>query len=68
MAVPDLVPHAGLISPRMPKLFTERHGPAKARTAEVLNDATGTGLMAMVSALMSKGWFGEAFPELCTDG
>jgi hypothetical protein len=52
----------------MRKLFTERHGQAKPRTAEVLGEPTRMGLMTLVPALMAKGWFADAFPELCTEG
>jgi hypothetical protein len=52
----------------MRKLYTERQGQGKPRTAEALDDPTKMGLMALVAALMAKGWFGEAFPEMCTDG
>jgi hypothetical protein len=53
---------------RMRKLFTERHGQATPRTAEVLGEPTRMGLMTLVPALMAKGWFADAFPELCTEG
>jgi hypothetical protein len=52
----------------MRKLFTERHGPAKPRIAEVLDDTTRNGLLTLVSARIGEEWFGLSFPNKCGDG
>lgn len=52
----------------MKKLFTDRHGRGKARTAETLDDTTRLGLIELVSTKIQLGWFGESFPDMCTDG
>jgi len=52
----------------MKKLFTDRHGQGKPRTAESLDDATKLGLLELVSAKIQQNWFGESFPYMCDDG
>jgi hypothetical protein len=52
----------------MKKLFTDRHGRGKPRTAEALDDTTRLGLLELVSTKIQQGWFGEAFPVMCDDG
>ena len=52
----------------MKKLFTDRHGQGKLRTAEALDDATRLGLIELVSAKIQQNWFGDAFPNMCDDG
>lgn len=52
----------------MRRLFTDRHGQGKPRTAEVLDEATKFGLLELVSTKIGQEWFGEAFPEMCDDG
>jgi hypothetical protein len=52
----------------MKKLFTDRHGQGKARTAEALDDTTRLGLLELVSTKIQQGWFGESFPHMCDDG
>jgi hypothetical protein len=46
----------------MRRLFTERHGGLKPRTAESLNAATTKGLVELLSARVDEQWFGQAFP------
>ncbi len=50
------------------RLFTERHGQGKPRTAELLDGASKTGLVAMVAALVDQDWFGKSYPSRCPDG
>jgi hypothetical protein len=45
------------------KLFTERHGQGKPRTAEILDDAARTGLLGFVSSLIDQDWFGLSFAK-----
>jgi hypothetical protein len=52
----------------MKKLFTERHGQGKPRTAEVLDDATRNGLLTLLNARLDEEWFGRSFPSACGDG
>jgi hypothetical protein len=52
----------------MKKLFTDRHGQGKPRTAEALDDTTRLGLLELVSTKIQQGWFGESFPHMCDDG
>ncbi len=52
----------------MKKLFTERHGQAKPRIAEVLDDTTRNGLLTLVTARIDEEWFGLSFPNKCGDG
>jgi hypothetical protein len=52
----------------MRKLFSERHGQGKPRTAEVLDEPTKTGLLGLVSSLIDQDWFGLSFPSKCPDG
>lgn len=52
----------------MKRLFTERHGAARPRIAEALDEATRNGLLALVSARIDEEWFGLAFPSKCGDG
>ncbi len=52
----------------MKKLFTERHGEAKPRVAEVLDEPTRKGLLALVAARIDEEWFGLMFPNKCDDG
>jgi hypothetical protein len=50
------------------KLFTERQGQGKARTAETLDSAAKVGLLENLKAKVSSNWFGLATPDMCTDG
>ena len=50
----------------MKKLFTERHGEAKPRVAEALDDATRDGLLTLVAARIDEEWFGLTFPNKCS--
>lgn len=52
----------------MRRLFTERHGGLKPRTAESLDTATKKGLLELISARVDEQWFGQAFPFACQDG
>jgi len=52
----------------MKRLFTERHGRAAPRVAEVLDETTRNGLLTIVSARIEEEWFGFAFPAKCGDG
>lgn len=52
----------------MNKLFTERHGALKPRTAEVLDETTRNALYALVRARMDEEWFGLDFPNKCRGG
>jgi AbiJ-like protein len=52
----------------MKRLFTERHGAIKPRTAEALDDTARSALLNLVRARMDEEWFGLAFPEKCPDG
>ena len=52
----------------MKKLFTERHGEAKPRVAEALNDAIRNGLLTLVNSRIDEEWFGLALPNKCGDG
>lgn len=52
----------------MKKLYTERQGQAKPRTAEVLDDATRNGLLTLLNARLDEEWFGLAFRSGCNDG
>jgi hypothetical protein len=50
------------------KLWTERHGPAKPRTTETLDEPTRNGLLELVASKVDQEWFGDVFPDFCTDG
>ena len=52
----------------MRRLFTERHGQAKPRVAEALDETTRNGLLTLVSARIEEEWFGLSFPNKCDDG
>ena len=52
----------------MKKLFTDRHGEARPRVKEVLDDVTREGLLSLVSARIDKECFGLSFNEKCGDG
>ena len=52
----------------MRRLFSERHGQGKPRTAETLDEPTKTGLLGVVSALIDQDAFGLTFPLKCPDG
>lgn len=52
----------------MRRLFSERHGQGKPRTAEALDEPTKTGLLGVVSALIDQDAFGLTFPLKCPDG
>lgn len=52
----------------MKKLFTERHGEARPRVAETLDDAARDGLLTLVTARIDEEWFGLMFPNKCGDG
>lgn len=52
----------------MKKLFTERQGAIKARTAETLDETTQSALLNLIRARMDEEWFGHAFPDKCMDG
>src|SRR5215208_3564964 len=45
------------------KLFSERHGQGKPRTAETVDEQSKTGLLGLLSAV-----FGQSFPLRCPDG
>lgn len=52
---------------RMKRLYTERHGQGKPRTAEALDANTRYGLIALVNARVDEEWFGLSFPSPCAD-
>jgi hypothetical protein len=52
----------------MKPLFTERHGGAKPRINEELDEPCRTGLLGLIEARISEEWFGLAFPCPCPDG
>ncbi|MHB1674499.1 MAG: AbiJ-NTD4 domain-containing protein [Acidobacteriaceae bacterium] len=52
----------------MKSLFTERHGGAKPRISEMLDDPCRAGLLGLIKARISEEWFGLAFPFPCQDG
>lgn len=52
----------------MKKLFTERHGGGKPRTAENLNAPTREALLNLVASRVNEEWYGLSFPERCPDG
>ena len=52
----------------MKKLFTERHGQAKPRVSETLDETTRNGLLTLVTARIDEEWFGLSFPNKCGDG
>lgn len=52
----------------MKKLFTERHGAVKPRSAETLDAVTRDALLNLVWSRMDEEWFGYAFPSKCMDG
>jgi hypothetical protein len=49
----------------MKKLFTERHGQAKPRVAEALNDSAREALVGLWKSRINEEWFGESFPQDC---
>ena len=52
----------------MRHLFTERHGGTKPRVSEELDEPCRVGLLGLVKARISEGWFGLDFPLVCQDG
>jgi hypothetical protein len=52
----------------MKKLFTERHGGAKPRTAEQLDPTTRDALLNLIAGRIDDEWFSLASPEKCVDG
>jgi hypothetical protein len=52
----------------MKKLFTERHGGAKPRTAEELDPITREALLNLVASRIDEEWFGFSFADKCSDG
>ena len=52
----------------MKKLFTERHGGAKPRTAEQLDPTTRDALLNLIAGCIDDEWFSLASPEKCVDG
>lgn len=52
----------------MKKLFTERHGAAKPRVSEALDNTARSGLWTLISARIDEEWFGQSFPNKCGDG
>ena len=52
----------------MRKLFTERHGQALPRVAEMLDEPTRNALLTLVSGRIDDEWFGFSFPDQCGDG
>lgn len=52
----------------MRRLFTERHGGAKPRTAEQLDVTTRDALLNLLASRIEQEWFGHAFPDKCPDG
>jgi hypothetical protein len=52
----------------MKRLFTERHGGARPRVSEVLDETTRNGLWNLLSARIDEEWFGLLFPSKCADG
>jgi hypothetical protein len=52
----------------MKRLFTERHGAAKPRTAEVLDGRTREAIWTFLISRVEEDWFGYAFPSQCGDG
>jgi len=45
----------------MKKLFTERQGAIKARTAETLDETTRSALLNLIRPRMDEEWFGHAW-------
>jgi AbiJ N-terminal domain 4 len=52
----------------MPAYFSDRQRGPRPRTNETIDAAVWGGIYATVSALLSNGSFGHAFPETCPDG
>lgn len=52
----------------MKKLFTERHGHALPRVAEVLDETTRNGLLTLITSRIDEEWFGLSFNDKCGDG
>ena len=52
----------------MSKLYSERHGKAKLRVAEFLDEGTRHGLLSLVIDRVEEEWFGFQFPAKCDDG
>ena len=52
----------------MRHLFTERHGGTKPRVSEELDEPCRVGLLGLVEARISEGWFGLDFPFVCQYG
>ena len=52
----------------MKKLFTERKLGSKPRVTETLDDVTRQSLLELIKRRMDEHWFGQAFPEKCSDG
>jgi hypothetical protein len=50
------------------KLFTERHGQARPRIAEALDETASNALLTLISARIDEEWFGLSFPKKCPDG
>jgi hypothetical protein len=50
------------------KPFTERHGAAKPRVSETLDDTARNGLWTLISGQIDEEWFGLSFPQKCDDG
>jgi hypothetical protein len=50
------------------RLFTERHGGSKPRTAEDLDPTTREALINLVASRIDDEWFGLSFPNKCGDG
>jgi len=51
-----------------PKLFTDRHGQAKVRTKEVLDEESRMAIWNLLSARIEEEWFGYHFNATCRDG
>ena len=51
----------------MKKLFSERQGAVKPRTAETLDDVTRAALINLLRARIDEEWFGLSFPYRCDD-
>ncbi|MGF6666309.1 hypothetical protein QF000_008042 [Paraburkholderia atlantica] len=52
----------------MKKLFSERHGLARPRTAETLDTGTIEALIMLIRSRVDEEWFGLSFPSNCPDG
>lgn len=50
------------------KYFSDKEIGPKTRTSEVISHSVWIGIVSKVSALISKGAFGQSFPEMCHDG